>query len=242
MTVSTDSRAGLASAVDGLLRESGASTREALVRGARLRAFARHDLVAAQDDASLVILVIAGHLGGWRSDPDGQRHMVRIAAPGALINVVAMHGIPSVVDLVGLDDGLVALWRGDLVLALARRDAGLGLDLLGLALAGAEGLLQRIDRMTFDSVSRRLARILWVQRDLLFDRDRPLLSRPELADLAGATREMTGRVIRDLERRSLVARQGRSGLVLLDPAGLRAEAGLGEPGIGEAGRGADPVR
>ena len=93
--------------------------------------------------------------------------------------------------------------------------------------------------MTFDSVSRRLARILWVQRDLLFDRDRPLLSRPELADLAGATREMTGRVIRDFERRGLVARRGRSGLVLLDPTGLRAEAGFWEPGIGEAGPGAD---
>lgn len=221
-------RASLAPTLARMLREAGRATREALVQGARLRTFARHDLVAAQGDATLVIFVIAGHLGGWRSDAEGQQHMVRIAAPGALINVVALQRTPSVVDLVGLDDGLVALWPGDLVMTLARRDPGLGIDLLGLALAGAEGLLQRIDGMTFDSVTRRLARILWVERDLLFDPRRPLLSRPELADLAGATREMTGRVIRDFERRGLVGRIGRSGLVLLDSEGLRAEAGIGE--------------
>ena len=217
--------AGVVTAIERLLRDTGRPTRAALADGARLRAFSRHDVVAAQGDDSLVILVLEGHLGGWRSDPDGRRHMVRIAGPGTLVNVVAMERIPSVVDLVGLDDGLVALWPGDLVLGLARRDPGLGLDLLRLTLVGADMLLQRIDRITFDSVTRRLARILWVQRDLLFG-ERPLLSRPELADLAGATREMTGRVIRDFERRGLVARPGSGGLVLLDAAGLRVEAGI----------------
>lgn len=105
---------------------------------------------------------------------------------------------PSVVDLVGLDEGLVALWPGALVLTLARRDPGLA------------------------STSSAF------QCDLLFDPHRPLLSRPELADLAGATREMTGRVIRDFERRGLVGRTGRGGLVLLDPESLRAEAGIAE--------------
>lgn len=220
-----DAPAELVPVIGRLLRDSSATTRHALVDRARLRAFARHDVVAAQGDDSLVILVVAGHLGGWRSDPDGQRHMVRITGPDALVNVVAMDGVPSVVDLVGLDDGVVALWPGELILRLARADAGFGLDLLRLALAGADILLQRIDRMTFDSVARRLARILWTERELLFG-PRPLLSRPELADLAGATREMTGRVIRDFERRGLLARRGSGGLVLVDAAALRAEAGL----------------
>jgi CRP-like cAMP-binding protein len=219
-------RIRLAAVLEEMLHETNRTTHAALVRKARLHTFVRHDLVAAQGDASLVIVVIVGHLGGWRSDAEGQQHMVKIAPPGTLINVVALHRNPSVVDLVGLDEGLVALWPGDLVMTLARRDPGLGIDLLGLALTGAEGLLQRIDRMKFDSVTRRLAGILWVHRDLLFDPHRPLLSRPELADLAGATREMTGRVIRDFEHRGLVGRTGRSGLVLLDAEGLRAEAGI----------------
>lgn len=219
-------RTRLAAVLEEMLHETNHTTHAALVRRARLHTFVRHDLVAAQGDASLVIVVIVGHLGGWRSDAEGQQHMVKIAPAGTLINVVALHQNPSVVDLVGLDEGLVALWPGDLVMNLARRDPGLGIDLLGLALTGAEGLLQRIDRMKFDSVTRRLAGILWAHRDLLFDPHRPLLSRPELADLAGATREMTGRVIRDFEHRGLIGRTGRSGLVLLDAEGLRAEAGI----------------
>jgi hypothetical protein len=43
-----------------------------------------------------------------------------------------------------------------LVMTLARRDPGLGIDLLGLALTGAEGLLHPIDRMKFDSVTREM--------------------------------------------------------------------------------------
>ena len=90
--------------------------------------------------------------------------------------------------------------------------------------------------MTFDTVSKRLAMILWMRRDLLFHARRPLLSRPQLADLAGTSREMTGRVIRDLEQRGLIARVGGTGLVLIDPAGLRAMAGIDEGDTGHPGR------
>ena len=66
--------------------------------------------------------------------------------------------------------------------------------------------------------------ILWMRRAILFHDRRPLLSRPQLADLAGTSREMAGRVIRDFEQRGLIARVGGTGLVLLDPVGLRAAA------------------
>jgi hypothetical protein len=37
---------------------------------------------------------------------------------------------------------------------------------------------------------------------------------------------MAGRVIRDFEQRGLIARVGGTGLVLRNPAGLRAAAGI----------------
>lgn len=218
-------RSHIAPLLDRVLPEASAESRAALARHAQLRAFSRHEQIVSQGYEPVVALVVSGHLGGWRSDPDGRQQMIRIVEPGGLINLVALRRGPAWVDLVGLDHGLVAVWPGDLVLSLARRDAGLGVDLLRHAIAGTERLVQRVDRMTFDSVTKRLARILWAQRELLF-RERPLLSRPQLADLAGATREMTGRVIRDLERRDIVRRTGRTGLVLVDPDALRAEAGL----------------
>jgi hypothetical protein len=47
---------------------------------------------------------------------------------------------------------------------------------------------------------------------------------------------MAGRVIRDFEQRGIIARQGGTGLVLLDPGGLRAAAGIDEDAPGHPNR------
>ncbi len=173
-------------------------------------------------------LVVEGHLGAWRSDADDHRQMITIAGPGELVSVLSLRQGAPAVDLVGLNAGTAALWPGDLVMSLAQVDAGLAVGLLDWSLTSAARLLNRLQHMSFDSVSRRLAMILWMRRELLFDDRRPLLSRPQLADLAGSSREMAGRVIRDFEGRGLIARVGGTGLVLLDPIGLRAAAGIDE--------------
>jgi len=207
------------------LDQTSGGTRAALVRQARFRSFQRHEHVAHQGLEPSLALVVSGHLGVWRSDPSGQRQMIRIAHPGDIVSVLVLRRHPTApADLVGLDRGIVALWPGALVMALARTDAGLAIDLLQHALTSAARLLERLERMSFDSVSRRLAGVLWRERVLLFDPVRPLLSRPELADLAGATREMTDRVIRSFEAQSTIRRVGRSGLVLEDAAKLESLA------------------
>jgi hypothetical protein len=58
----------------------------------------------------------------------------------------------------------------------------------------------------------------------LFFASPPVLTRTHLPILVGTSREMTGRVLRVLEARQLVARVGRNRLRLLDPAGLAAVA------------------
>ena len=208
----------------------------ALVQQARVRPFQRHEHVLSQRQDPRLTLVVGGHLGAWRSDADGRQQMITIAGPGEFVSVLSLRPDPPVIDLVGLDRGTAALWLGDQVMSLALEDAGLAVGLLDHALRSATRLLNRLEHVTFDSVSKRLAMILWMRRELLFDARRPLLSRPQLADLAGTSREMTGRVIRDFEQRGLVARVGGTGLVLLDPAGLRAAAGIDEDVTGRPGR------
>jgi CRP/FNR family cyclic AMP-dependent transcriptional regulator len=218
------------------LPEAGQRSLATLVRQAQIRPFRRHEHVLSQSMDPLLTLVMEGHLGAWRSDADGHQQMITIFGPGEVVGVLSLRqGAPSV-DLVGLGLGTAALWPGDKVMALARADAGLAVGLLGHALRSAAMLLNRLEHVTFDSVSQRLAMILWMRRALLFDARRPLLSRPQLANLAGTSREMAGRVIRDFEQRGLIARVGGTGLVLLDPIGLRALAGIDE------GDGSDPSR
>ncbi len=198
----------------------------ALARAAQPRPFRRHELVLSQSLDPLLTLVVSGHVGAVRFDADGHQQMITILGPGELVGVIALRRDAPSVDLVGLNRGAAAQWPGDLVLALARVDAGLAIELLDNALESATRLLNRLEHVSFDTVARRLAAILWMRRELLFDARRPLLSRPQLADLAGTSREMAGRVIRDFERRGLIERVGGTGLVLLDPSGLRAVAGI----------------
>jgi len=231
MSLDRDLRDALGALLSRVLCQTSEGSRAALVRQARFRAFNRHRQVVGQGLDPSLAFVVAGHLGVWRSDPDGRRQMIRIAHRGDVVSVLALRRYPvAPADLIGLDEGIVALWPGDLVMALARTEAGLAVDLLEHALTSAARLLERLDRVTFDTVSRRPARILWQERALLFDPVRPLLSRPELADLAGATREMTDRVIRALETQGSIRRVGRSGLVLEDVAKLKALAEV-DPGV-----------
>jgi CRP-like cAMP-binding protein len=58
----------------------------------------------------------------------------------------------------------------------------------------------------------------------LFFADDPVLTRDYLPNMVGTSREMTGRVLRILEARSIVARVDRNRLRLLDPDGLAAMA------------------
>ena len=226
-----DRRAALAvleALLPTVLPEAAERSLGALACQAQVRPFRRHELVLSQSRDPLLTLVLDGHLGAVRADTEGHQHMVTIAGPRELVGVISLQQDAPSVDLVGLSRGTAALWPGDLIMALARVDAGLAVGLLDHALRSATRLLNRLEHVTFDSVSRRLAMILWMRRELLFDVRRPLLSRPQLADLAGTSREMAGRVIRDFEQRGLLARVGGTGFVLLDPAGLRVAAGIEE--------------
>jgi hypothetical protein len=83
-------------------------------------------------------------------------------------------------------------------------------------------LTGKVDGFLHQDARRRVIRVLARHRDLFFS-DPPVLSRAHLPGLVGTSREMTGRVIRDLERDGVVARVGRTGLRLLDATPLDEE-------------------
>jgi CRP-like cAMP-binding protein len=197
-----------------------------LVAVARICAVHRHGRLDPDASTPRLTLALAGYVGAWRSDADGRQQMVGLTGPGEFAGLVALSPHAPPLELVGLTDGAAASWSIDSVMNRARADADLAVDLLEQTFHSSARLLTRLEHLTFDSVARRLARILWQRRELLFDLRRPLLSRPELADLAGATREMTNRVIRDLEREGIVERIGGTGLILLDADALRSRADL----------------
>jgi CRP-like cAMP-binding protein len=89
--------------------------------------------------------------------------------------------------------------------------------------ASLHATVERIEGFLHQDARRRVLRILARHRELFFG-ERAVLSRSHLPGLVGTSREMTGRVLRQLEREGMIERFGRSGLRLLRPDRLEAGA------------------
>jgi CRP-like cAMP-binding protein len=205
-------------------------TRQALARAASIRTFrAGHAIVQQGDDSSLA-LVLDGHVAVRRTTVEGRQLIMEIVTRGGLASVLPLATRPAGADAVALTPGTAAVWHGVEVRSLATIDPGLAVDILERVLVAFERAVERIDGLVYQSALRRVARVLDDHADLFFA-ERPVLSRADLPAMIGTSREMTGRVLRLLERRRVVSRVGRHRLRLLDAAGLAAaaESGLDEP-------------
>ena len=221
----------VADVLSGTFPGSQPETRSALVARAEVRTFRARQTVVAQGEETCVGLILDGHLGFRRTTVDGREVMPRLISRGDIGPFLSLLHRPSTVELVALSPSRVALWSGDDIRALAAEDAGLAVDLLRHVLLGFEEIVERLDGLLYQNALRRVARVLHQHADLVFG-DEAVVTRAYLPALIGTSREMTGRVLRQLESDGLVRRMGRHRLRLLDAPGLaRAAAVSGrEPG------------
>jgi CRP-like cAMP-binding protein len=200
-------------------------TRRALAGAARLRNFDADQVILAQGDGSHLALILGGHAAVIRTTAEGHQRIIRLLGRSELAAMMPFASIPTTGDVVALGPTPVALWtRGD-VRSLAMVDPGLGVDLLDRTLAGAERAIEHQDELRSPGAIARVARVLSRHSDLFFGPE-PVLTRAHLPILVGTSREMTGRVLRVLESRRIVARVGRNRLRLLDRKGLAVAAGV----------------
>jgi CRP-like cAMP-binding protein len=197
---------------------------------AAVRTYSADDMIIRQGDASSLALVMDGHVAVRRTTLDGRQFMVRIVGRGRMSPVLPLAAIPASADAVALTSSVAAVWRSEEFRSLATTDPGLGVDLLDDVLDSLDEVMQRLDGLLYQDAIRRVARVLELNADLFFA-EPPVLTRTHLPSLVGTSREMTGRVLRVLESRALVARVGRDRLRLLDPDGLAAiaETGIERP-------------
>jgi CRP/FNR family transcriptional regulator, cyclic AMP receptor protein len=194
----------------------------ALLELARLRSVEAHASIYRQGDPVELILVMDGYVAFQRTTADGLQLTAGVAGPGALFGFTSLTAVASSVELVTVTPCRLARWRGQDIRALAELDPALALHAAD-ALAGAlHELMERIEGFMHQDSRRRVLRILARHRDLFFS-DPPVLTRAHLPGLVGTTREMTGKVLRQLEREGVVVREGKSGLRLLRPNGLDAD-------------------
>lgn len=199
------------------------ATMMSLLADVRRRAFRPGETVPAPRTAARWsnYLVVEGQVAVLQSADDGRQAVLHVGAPGRFFGLPPEDVLPSPLTLVGLTAGGVASWSEEAVTPLARNDVGFAADLLSHASLWIMALIRRVEVMTFDSALQRLANTFLDHGDLTLDAAHPALTRPQLAEVLGASREMTSRVITQLEATGAIARVGRSGIVMLDLDRLR---------------------
>jgi CRP-like cAMP-binding protein len=182
-------------------------------------------VVLHQGDPGKVLLVVEGCTASRRTTGDGRRLILALSKVGSIVSPASTPWQGAGAEVVAVMPTRIASWSARDLRALAATDPALGLalvDLLGQQLAD---MAWRFDQLVDQTVRERLLVVLAEHGELFFG-EPAVLPRTMLPELVATSREMTGRVVRDLERDGVIARVGRRGLRLLDPGPLEAARGL----------------
>jgi CRP-like cAMP-binding protein len=198
-------------------------TIETLIDSARIRSVHAQDAIYRQGEPVPLTLILDGFGTFRRITMSGHDLSSGIGRPGVLFGFSCMASVVSSVELVAVTDCRVAQWPGAEIRALAGEDPGLAIDAVDSIATSLHAMIERIEGFLHQDARRRVIRILARYQDLFFG-DPPTLTRAHLPALIGTSREMTGRVLRQLEREGTIERVGHTGLKLLRPDLLEAGA------------------
>jgi CRP-like cAMP-binding protein len=218
---STDLLAQIAKVLPRARKES----HRRLERTASLRTLVPAEVAFRQGDPVPLTLVLCGHAALRRTTADGRELVLWVATRGMLFGFSSIAGSPAGADLVAVAPTEVAVWPGNKVRPLVGDDAGLALDVIDGMAKSVVHLGDRLDGFIHQDARRRVLRVL-AEYEQLFFGDAPVLARLHLPGLVGTSREMTGRVVRQLEREGIIARAGKRGLRLVSPDRLHQAVGL----------------
>jgi CRP/FNR family cyclic AMP-dependent transcriptional regulator len=191
-------------------------TVRALVETARRRFLHPGDTIYSQGEPVPLTLIVQGYGAARRTTASGQEIVSGVAPAGQLFGWSGLASVPSSVELLALTDCEVAQWPGPEVRALAAADTALAFAAIDSMVASLHATVERIEGFLHQDARRRVLRVLASHRELFFGQP-AVLSRTHLPGLVGTSREMTGRVLRQLEREGTIERFGRTGLRLLRP-------------------------
>jgi CRP-like cAMP-binding protein len=186
---------------------------------ARLRSLRATEVIYRQGEPVPLTLILEGYGVARRTTGDGQEILSGVAPAGVLFGWSGIASSNSAVEILAVSDVEVAQWQGNAIRALVTADAGLALAAIDSMAGSLHQTVERIEGFLHQDARRRVLRVLARHRELFFC-DPAVLNRTHLPGLVGTSREMTRRVLRQLEREGTLARVGSTGLQLLQPRRL----------------------
>jgi CRP-like cAMP-binding protein len=188
---------------------------------ARLRVVQPGDQLYRQGEPVPLTLILRGYGVAQRTTADGQVIVSGVAPAGTLFGYSGIHGSPSAVELVAVTVCDVVQWPGSEIRALVVADPEFALAAIDSMADSMHATVERIEGFLHQDAHRRVLRVLARHRELFFGTP-AVLDRTHLPGLVGTSREMTRRVLRQLESERTLERVGRTGLRLLRPERLES--------------------
>jgi CRP-like cAMP-binding protein len=217
-------RADLPELLKRALPSARPKSQQLLTEAARIRNVAPGEVVFTQGEPIPLTLMVEGYGAFRRTTSDGRQLVLDLATRGDFFGLSSISALSSPVDLVAVTSAIVALWPGGVVRPIVTSDPALALEVIDGMARFIVNLAGRLEGFVHQDARRRVVRIL-DRYSAVFFGETAVLSRAHLPGLVGTSREMTNRVVRQLEQEGMIARVGRGQLRLLSPAALREAAG-----------------
>jgi CRP/FNR family cyclic AMP-dependent transcriptional regulator len=167
-----------------------------------VRLYPKNAIVATEGDRlDLFNVILSGRIQFFWHDEAGYQLKLGIDGPGGHYADVTLDGEPILMSVIALDDLRVASIPMAGLKQLLLRHPQVGLVLLMDVVARLRRLVQRTKTFTMEDVYGRVVKLLLaaaVQTDDKLVTER--LTHAEIGQRVGATREMVGRILRDLAR------------------------------------------
>lgn len=185
-----------------------------------VRSYPKDAIVATEGDRlDLFNFILSGKVQAFWRDETGHQLKLGVEGPGDHFADATLGGEPALVSFIAVADLRLASIEMTDLKQLLRRHPQVAVVLLMDVVARLRRLLQRTKTLTMEDVYGRVVKLLLaraVETDGKLVSER--LTHAEIGQRVGATREMVGRVLRDLARGGYIrADRGRMTILRKPP-------------------------
>ncbi|MGE5527000.1 MAG: Crp/Fnr family transcriptional regulator [Rhodospirillaceae bacterium] len=185
---------------------------EATAKRFTVRIYPKDAIVATEGDRlELFNVILSGRIQFFWCDEEGRQVKLGIDGPGGHYADVTLAGEPILMSVIALEGLRVASIPITDLKQLLLRHPQVGIALLTDVVARLRRLVQRTKSFTMEDVYGRVVKVIFaaaVETDGKLVTER--LTHSEIGQRVGATREMVGRILRDLARGGYIrTAQGR---------------------------------
>jgi CRP/FNR family cyclic AMP-dependent transcriptional regulator len=204
-----------------LLRSLSQEELRAAAEGFAIRSYQKDAIVATEGDrVEWFNFILSGNVQAFWRDEEGHQLKLGVDGPGMHFPDVTLGGEPALVSHIALTDLRLASIRTADLMQLMQRHPVIGNVLLMDVVARLRRMVARTKTLTMEDVYGRVVKLLLssaVPADGALACER--LTHAEIGQRIGATREMVGRVLRDLARGGYIETDGARIVILRPPPG-----------------------